>query len=158
MPTEEDSETGEILRGRGKEYGAVTGRSRRCGWMDLPVLRYSTAINGLDGLIITKLDILDTLDTIPVCTGYEYEGARVEEMPSRVETLAKIRPVYETLPGWKESTFGLRRYDELPAKARAYLEFISRQLGVEIAMISTGPEREQGIVLPGTRLEKMLAQ
>ncbi len=158
FPTEEDSETGEILRGRGKEYGAVTGRSRRCGWMDLPVLRYSATINGLDGLIVTKLDILDTLEKISVCTGYEYEGTRLEEMPSRVEMLAKIRPVYETLPGWKQSTFGLRRYDELPPNARAYLEFISRQLGLEISMISTGPEREQCIALPGTRLEKMFSK
>ena len=156
FPTEETSEIGELLRGRGKEYGAVTGRSRRCGWMDLPVLRYSSAVNGLDSLIITKLDILDTLDEIPVCTAYEYEGSRLDEIPPLAGILAKIQPVYEIIPGWKQSTFGLQRYADLPKRACAYLEFISNKLGIEVSMISTGPERDQGIILPGTRLQKLL--
>lgn len=156
FPTEENSALGETLRGRGKEYGAVTGRSRRCGWLDLPILRYSSMVNGLDSLIITKLDILDTLDEIPVCTAYEYEGSRIEEMPPLADMLEKVRPVYETLPGWKQSTFGLQRHEDLPKQARAYLDFIGSKLGVEVAMISTGPEREQGIVVPGTKLQKLL--
>jgi len=156
FPTEESGAAGELLRGRGREYGAVTGRSRRCGWMDLPVLRYSSTVNGLDSLIVTKLDILDTLDEIPVCTAYEYEGARMEEMPPQAKALEKIRPVYQTLPGWKQSTFGLQRYSDLPKRACEYLEFISNQLGIEIAIISTGPEREQGIIVPGTKLQKLL--
>ncbi len=156
FPTEDTAAAGEVLRGRGKEYGAVTGRSRRCGWMDLAVLRYSSTVNGLDSLIVTKLDVLDTLEEIPVCTAYEYEGSRLEEMPPRADTLAKVRPVYETLPGWQQSTFGLQRYSDLPKRACAYLEFISNKLGIEISMISTGPEREQTIIMPGTRLQELL--
>lgn len=158
FPTEDTAAAGEVLRGRGKEYGAVTGRSRRCGWMDLPVLRYSSTVNGLDSLIITKLDVLDTLEEIPVCTAYEYEGSRLEEMPPRADMLAKVRPVYETLPGWRQSTFGLQRYSDLPKRACAYLEFISNKLGIEISMISTGPEREQTIIMPGTKLQKLLSK
>jgi adenylosuccinate synthase len=156
FPTEDTAAAGDVLRGRGREFGTVTGRPRRCGWMDLPVLHYSAIVNALDGLVVTKLDILDTLDEISVCTAYEYEGSRLEEMPSRVEMLSRIRPVYETLPGWKQSTFGLRHYSELPKAARAYLDLISQRVGIEISMISTGPEREQCIVMPGTRLEKLL--
>jgi adenylosuccinate synthase len=156
FPTEEKGASGELLRERGKEYGAVTGRSRRCGWMDLPVLRYSAAVNGLDSLIITKLDVLDALEEIPVCVAYEHEGKQTSELPGPAEAWEKIRPVYETLPGWKRSTFGLTRHNELPKEARAYLEFISDRVGVEIALVSTGPEREQSIVPSGTRLEKTL--
>jgi adenylosuccinate synthase len=156
FPTEERGAAGELLRERGREYGAVTGRSRRCGWMDLPVLRYSATVNGLDSLIITKLDVLDALEEIPVCTSYEYEGKVTSELPGPAEAWEKIRPVYQTLPGWKQATFGLTRYGDLPKEARAYLEFISQQAGVEIALISTGPEREQSIVPSGTRLEQLL--
>ena len=156
FPTEDTAAAGEELRGRGKEYGAVTGRSRRCGWLDLPVLRYSAMLNGLDSLIVTKLDILDTLEEIPICTSYEYEGSRVDQMPPQTDVLAKMRPVYRTLPGWRQSTFGLTRYEDLPIQAREYLEFISNQLGIEIALISTGPQRDQCVVVPGTRLEKLL--
>ena len=123
--------------------------------MDLPVLRYAKAVNGLDSLIITKLDILDTLDEIPICVAYEYDGA-VEHMPPQAEMVEKVRPVYRTFPGWKQSTFGLTRYDELPQKARHYLEYISGELGLEISLIATGPEREQSIIRPGTRLQQLL--
>jgi len=156
FPTEAPDAAGDLLRDRGKEFGAVTGRSRRCGWLDLPVLRYSKMINGLDSLIITKLDILDTLEEIPVCTAYEYGGAVLQEIPSQTDLLGKVRPVYETLPGWKRSTFGLRRYSDLPREACRYLDFISERLATEISVISTGPERDQTVVLPGTRLQKLL--
>jgi len=156
FPTEDTTAAGELLRGRGNEYGAVTRRSRRCGWMDLPVLRYSSRINQLDSLIITKLDVLDTLDEIPICTSYEYEGSREEEMPPRADMLAKVQPIYQTLPGWKQSTFGLTRYEDLPKRACAYLNYIGNQLGIEISMISTGPERRQSVLMAGTRLEKLL--
>ena len=156
FPTEDKAAFGEVLRSRGKEYGSVTGRSRRCGWMDLPVLRYSSCVNGLDSLVITKLDVLDTLDEIPVCVTYECDGTHFDEIPSQIGVLERVSPVYHTFPGWKQSTFGLTRYSDLPKQARFYLEFLRDQLGVEIAVISTGPEREQSIVLPGTRLEKLL--
>ena len=156
FPTEDTAAAGQLLRERGREYGSVTGRSRRCGWMDLAVLRYVTTINRLDSLIITKLDILDTLEEIPICTGYEYQGSSLAEMPPQAEVLQNVRPVYRTFPGWKQSTFGLTRYNDLPKLARQYLEFISEQVGVEISMISTGPERHQSIVLSGTRLQQLL--
>ncbi|MBI3895275.1 MAG: adenylosuccinate synthase [Acidobacteria bacterium] len=156
FPSEDNSATGEVLRNCGQEYGSVTGRSRRCGWMDLPVLRYSAGVNGLDSLIITKLDVLDTLGEIPVCVSYEVEGAHLDEIPSQADVLGRVHPVYRTFPGWKQPTFGLTRYSDLPKEARLYLEFIRDQVGVEISVISTGPEREQSIILPGTRLEKLL--
>ena len=156
FPTEDTAAAGELLRDRGREYGAVTRRPRRCGWMDLPVLRYSAMLNRLDSLIITKLDVLDTLDEIPVCIAYENDGTRLEEIPSQADLLEKVRPVYRTFPGWKQSTFGLTKYPDLPKEACSYLEFIQDQMGIEIAVISTGPEREQTIVLPGTRLEQLL--
>ena len=105
---------------------------------------------------LIKEDVLDTLDEIPVCVGYEYEGKPMEEMPPQAEALARVRPIYRNFPGWKQSTFGLTQYADLPPQARAYLEFIRDQLGIEIAVISTGPEREQSIVLAGTRLEQLL--
>ena len=156
FPTEDNDAAGELLRDRGKEFGSVTQRSRRCGWMDLPVLRYSSMINGLDSLAVTKLDVLDALEEIPVCTSYEIDGSTVHEVPPQAGTLERVRPIYQVLPGWKQSTFGLTRYRDLPQKARAYLDFIRDQLGLEISVISTGPERSQAIVLPGTRLEKLL--
>ncbi|MBI1955940.1 MAG: adenylosuccinate synthase [Acidobacteria bacterium] len=156
FPSEDKAAFGEVLRTRGHEYGSVTGRSRRCGWMDLLVLRHSASVNGLDSLVITKLDVLDTLDEIPVCVSYECDGTHLDEIPPQAEVLGQVCPVYRTFPGWKQSTFGLTRYSDLPEQARFYLEFIRDQVGVEIAVISTGPEREQSIVLPGTRLEKLL--
>jgi adenylosuccinate synthase len=157
FPTEDKGTLGELIRQRGKEFGSVTGRSRRCGWIDLPVLRYSIAVNGIDSLIITKLDVLDDLDELSVCTAYECDGKRQTELPASADAWEKIRPVYHTMPGWKQSTFGVTRYEDLPKVARSYLEFISEQLGVEISLISTGPEREQSIARSGTRLERQLA-
>ena len=156
FPTEDTTQAGELMRERGREYGSVTRRSRRCGWLDLPGLRYGVMVNGLDSLIVTKLDILDALDEIPVCIAYQRDGSPTQELPAVAEAWESVRPVYRTLPGWKQSTFGVTRYEQLPNEARAYLEFVREQLGVEIAMISTGPERDQTVVVPGTRLEQLL--
>ncbi|MBI4479724.1 MAG: adenylosuccinate synthase [Acidobacteria bacterium] len=156
FPTEDQGARGDLIRERGREFGSVTGRARRCGWLDLPVLRYSATLNGLDSLIITKLDVLDELDEISVCTEYEYDGSARAELPAGPEAWGKIRPIYRTLPGWKQSTFGITRYDALPKPAREYLEFIGSQLGLEVSIISTGPEREQSIVRDGTRLQELL--
>lgn len=156
FPTEDRAATGELLRDRGREYGAVTRRSRRCGWMDLPALRYSSTLNHFDSLIITKLDVLDPLEEIPVCVAYEYEGERLEELPSQAEMWENVRPLYRRLEGWRQSTFGITKYADLPQAARRYLEFLRDQIGIEISIISTGPEREQSIFLPGTRLEGLL--
>ncbi len=145
FPTEILGDGGEELRARGSEYGAVTGRPRRCGWFDVPAARYAARVNGLSAMIITKLDILDTLDEIPVGMEYEYEGKRFTSFPADVDILDLVKVHYRVLPGWKQSTFGLQDFSKLPQKARDYLQFLSDQVGVEIAMVSTGPEREQTI-------------
>jgi len=157
FPSEDKGAAGDLIRERGREFGSVTGRSRRCGWLDLPVLRYSAALNGFDSLIITKLDVLDEHDEIRVCTAYESDGAVHSEMPPQAEAWNRVRPIYRTLPGWKQKTFGITQYDQLPKAARDYLDFVSGELGLEISIISTGPERDQSIVRSGTRLEKRLA-
>ena len=156
FPTEALDGVGERIRERGKEFGAVTGRPRRCGWFDAPLMKYTTAINGFDSLIVTKLDVLDEFEEIPVCVGYRIAGCAVTGMPPTVAEVEEIEPVYETLPGWKTSTFGISSYDELPAKARDYLAFLEEQTGVEAGCISTGPERNQTIVRKGSRLESLL--
>ena len=158
FPTETQDGAGELIRRRGREYGAVTGRPRRCGWFDAQLLRYTAAINGFDSLVVTKLDVLDEFDQIPVCVGYRLDGREIAGMPVTVEQVARVEPVYECLPGWHGSTYGLASYDELPAKAKDYLAFLESRTGVEIGCISTGPERNQTIVRPGSRLEQLVTQ
>lgn len=145
FPTEVSGSEGEKLRERGGEYGAVTGRPRRCGWFDVPAARYSARVNHLSALVITKLDILDHLAEIPVAVEYEYQGSRFTNFPAETEVLEKVKPRYRTLSGWQASTFGLQDYAQLPIKARDYLQFLADEVGVEIAMVSTGPERDQAI-------------
>ena len=156
FPTEALDGAGERIRKRGKEFGAVTGRPRRCGWFDAPLLRYTAAINGFDSLVVTKLDVLDEFDQIPVCVGYRLDGREIAGMPATVEQIARVEPVYECLPGWNSSTFGMASYDELPEKAKAYLAFLESRTGVEVGCISTGPERNQTIVRGGSRFEKLV--
>lgn len=156
FPTESLDGAGDQIRKRGNEFGAVTGRPRRCGWFDVPLLRYSAAINGLDSLVITKLDVLDEFDNIPVCVGYRIGKQEVAEMPPTVKEIARVEPVYECLPGWKQSTFGMTTYDQLPLKAKEYLAFVEYRTGVEIGCISTGPERNQTIVKPGSRFQALI--
>jgi len=147
FPTEALGPEGEKIRERGGEYGAVTGRPRRCGWFDVPVARYSARINHLDAIIITKLDILDPLAEIPVGVEYEYKGRRFKDFPSEIEALEQMKVHYHTVPGWQKPTFGARELSQLPARAQDYLNFLAEQVGVRIAMVSTGPEREQCIWL-----------
>jgi adenylosuccinate synthase len=156
FPTEAHGAEGELIRRKGSEFGAVTGRPRRCGWFDAPLLRYTAAINGFDSLVVTKLDVLDDFDEIPVCVGYRVGGLVLDEMPARVSVIEKVEPVYERLPGWKSPTFGLSSYDELPARAKDYLAFLEARTGVEVGSVSTGPERTQTIVRAGSRLEALL--
>jgi adenylosuccinate synthase len=156
FPTESLDGAGDQIRKRGNEFGAVTGRPRRCGWFDVPLLRYSAAINGLDSLVITKLDVLDEFDNIPVCVGYRIGKQEVAEMPPTVKEITRVEPVYECLPGWKQSTFGMTTYDQLPLKAKEYLAFVEYRTGVEIGCVSTGPERNQTIVKPGSRFQALI--
>jgi adenylosuccinate synthase len=148
FPTEIHDAAGDALRARGHEYGAVTGRPRRCGWLDIPLLRYSNQVNGAEWLVVTKLDVLDELAEIPVCTGYEIGGKVSDEIPADVQGLEAIRPRYTTLKGWRQTTEGITEYDRLPAAAREYLAFQERESGARIGMISTGPDRDQTIVMP----------
>ncbi|MBZ5701160.1 MAG: adenylosuccinate synthase [Acidobacteriia bacterium] len=150
FPTEMPDLDAQEVRDRGKEYGAVTGRPRRCGWLDLMVLRYAKMINGMDSLVITKLDVFDTQREIQVCTGYKYKGTPLREMPALAEEFAHVTPEYKTMPGWRKSTYGVRDGENLPKAALDYLQFIGEYLQVEIGMISTGPERDATIIPAGT--------
>lgn len=147
FPTELFDEMGEHLASKGAEFGATTGRARRCGWFDAVALRRSVFINSMSGLCITKLDVLDGLDTIRICVGYDVEGKRLEMPPTGAEALEACVPIYEDMPGWKESTVGLRSYGELPQAARDYLQRIAEITEVPIDIISTGPDRADTIVL-----------
>ena len=147
FPTELDDEVGEHLRVRGNEYGSVTGRPRRCGWFDAAALKRAVQLNGLSGICITKLDVLDGLDTVRVAVGYNVRGERRDILPVGAEALAICEPVYEEHPGWKESTVGVKSFDELPANARSYLRRLEALVEAPIAIISTGPDREETIVL-----------
>jgi len=148
FPTEIHDDTGEVLRARGNEYGAVTGRPRRCGWLDLPLLRYSNRVNGTEWLVVTKLDVLDELAEIPVCVGYKIDGQQADFIPADVRGLESIKPVYTTLPGWQQPTAGIVDFDQLPAAAKGYLRFLEGESGAKIGMVSTGPDREQTLSLP----------
>jgi adenylosuccinate synthase len=157
FPTEMPDLEAEEVRNRGGEFGAVTGRPRRCGWLDLPMLRYATMINGIRSLVVTKLDVFDTQREIQVCTGYRYKGSPIQEMPAEIGKFAAVEPEYRTIPGWQTSTYGVRDAAKLPAAALEYLKFISGEVGVEIGMISTGPERDATIVCLGSELEKWMS-
>jgi adenylosuccinate synthase len=148
FPTEIHDAAGDALRARGHEYGAVTGRPRRCGWLDMPLLRYSNQVNSAEWLVVTKLDVLDDLDEIPVCTSYEIHGKVTDEIPADVYGLDAIKPRYTTLKGWRQSTEGITQYDRLPKAAQEYLAFQQRESGAKIGMISTGPDRDQTMILP----------
>jgi adenylosuccinate synthase len=147
FPTEIHDSLGDQLRARGKEYGAVTGRPRRCGWLDLPLLRYAGMINGISWLVVTKLDVLDELAEIPVCVGYKINGKETAEVPAQASGYDQIECIYKKMPGWQSSTEGIRKLDKLPKGAREYLRFLERESGARIGMISTGPDREQTIVV-----------
>jgi adenylosuccinate synthase len=144
FPTELNDEYGELLRKEGREFGATTGRPRRCGWLDLVALRYAVRLNGMNEIALTKLDILDHVDQIKVCVGYELDGQRVEEFPTKLSELERVVPIYETLQGWKgESTRNIDTFEELPAAAQAYVEWVEQKLGVPFTIVSTGPGREE---------------
>ena len=148
FPTELDPESGigAHLGGRGAEFGATTGRQRRCGWLDAVATRRAARINSLSGLCVTKLDVLDGVEELQICVGYRYRGKVLETMPAEADVLAECEPIYESLPGWRETTSGVARFEDLPANARAYLERIETLIGVPVAMVSTGAERSETIV------------
>jgi adenylosuccinate synthase len=145
FPSELLDATGDLIRARGNEYGAVTGRPRRCGWLDLPLLRYSNMINGSAWLVVTKLDVLDELDEIPVCVGYKINGKATDEIPAHASGYDKIECVYRSLPGWKTATHAITHYDKLPQATRDYLAFVEKESGSRVGVVSNGPDRNQTI-------------
>jgi adenylosuccinate synthase len=150
FPSELDIATvgtpGRQMSEKGREFGTVTGRARRCGWFDAALLRRSAQINGLSGLCVTKLDVLDGLETLDICVGYRLEGRHIDLLPIGADEVARCEPVFETLPGWTERTNGVKRWEDLPQNARAYLTRLETLCQTPIAIISTGPERAETIV------------
>jgi adenylosuccinate synthase len=154
FPTEVTGDLGELIRARGKEYGSVTGRPRRCGWFDAPQLRHAVRVNGLDTVAVTKLDVLDQCHWIRVGVGYRYRGSRLDELPLEERVLAQIEPIYEERPGWMAPTEGLRAWEDLPARARDYLAWLQELIGCEISLISTGPGRDETVLIEPSRLTR----
>lgn len=146
FPTELQDATGEYLRKRGNEYGTTTGRPRRTGWLDTIVARTAVEMSGAEFVAVTKLDVLDALEEIPVCVGYRLGDRRLEEFPADIEDVARLEPVYETLSGWREDTTGVTEYDKLPARARDYVAELERRCGAKAVVVSTGPRREETIL------------
>jgi adenylosuccinate synthase len=157
LPSEMDAAVGEQIRNRGGEFGASTGRPRRCGWFDAMVLRHSARINGFDTLALTKLDVLDELPEIRICTDYRFEGRTLDHFPADLETLERCEPVYETMPGWHAPTRGVREFSELPPAARRYVERLAEAVGVGIGIVSTGSDRNETILRPGSPLASWFA-
>jgi adenylosuccinate synthase len=157
FPTELLDGIGEQIRKRGQEFGASTGRPRRCGWFDAVVVRYSRLINSLESLVITKLDVLDELDEIRICTGYRYKGSLLKSFPPEIEVLSRCEPEYLTMKGWKNKTAGIQDINELPVIARDYVKRLSDLVNTEISVVSTGPDREETIIVsPESRLESWI--
>lgn len=147
FPTEQLNDIGEKIRSCGHEFGTVTGRSRRCGWLDACVVRYAGYLSGIDYMAITRLDILDTFEKIEMCVGYKYQGKLINEMPASLKVLGAVEPVYESFDGWMTDITGIRKYSDLPEKARKYIERMAEVTGIQIGMVSVGPGREQTIVV-----------
>lgn len=146
FPTEQNSKIGEKLREKGSEYGATTGRPRRCGWLDLVILKFASRVNSLTSLVITKLDVLSCFKQIKVCLAYSYKGKVLEDFPSSVKFLQKCRPIYQNLPGWQKDLGKIKDYRKLPKEAKNYLQFIQKKLNIPIKIISVGPDRKQTII------------
>jgi adenylosuccinate synthase len=157
FPSEEKGDLGEQLRKRGNEFGAVTGRPRRTGWLDLPLLRYAGMINGITWLVVTKLDVLDELAEIPVCVGYMVDGKKTMQIPAQASGYDKLECIYQKMPGWRTSTQGITKFDQLPKLAREYLAFVEKEAGAKVGMISTGPDRDQIIFIDEFAMEMKTA-
>ena len=147
FPTELKDKRGELLGTRGNEFGTETSRKRRCGWFDGVLVRQSIKISGIDGIALTKLDVLDELDEIKICVQYDLNGEKVDYLPAAVEDQLRIKPIYKTFPGWKQSTNGIKNIDELPENAKKYIFAIEDFIGTKISSISTSPERDDTILI-----------
>jgi adenylosuccinate synthase len=157
FPTELSDDIGEMIRRKGQEFGASTGRPRRCGWFDAVVVRYSHLINNLNSLVITKLDVLDELKEIKICTGYRYKGSLIRSFPPDIQELGECQPEYLTVKGWNQKTAGIQDYDQLPALAKDYLKRLSDLVNIKISVVSTGPDRNETIMMdPQSSLESWI--
>ena len=145
FPTEQNNEIGQQIRDQGNEYGTVTKRPRRCGWLDAVAIRYTARLSGVDSICVMLLDVLSGLKELKICTAYEIDGVRTNKFPSHVDDLRKAKPIYETLPSWSEDITGVRDLEDLPANARAYIERVGEIVGVPVEMVSVGPARDQTI-------------
>lgn len=154
FPTELLDADGEKLRQVGHEFGATTGRPRRCGWFDAMVVRYAVRVNGLTGVALTKLDVLNDFETIKVCTGYTFEGKPLTDLPANLAVFEKCEPVYEELPGWMSDISGARTFEELPEKAKSYVKRLEQLIGCPIVLVSIGPRRDQSIIISNPFLDK----
>lgn len=155
MATELHGDAGDELRKAGHEFGTVTGRPRRCGWFDIPLMQYAHTVNHFSSVVLTKLDVLDYLESIPVCTGYKYKGEMLDAMPALSDVYENVEPVYEERPGWHTSTVGVTEFSELPQKAQDYVKYLEEQIGVEIGCVSTGPERDETIIRKGSEFARL---
>lgn len=156
FPTEmldSEEDIAHLIRERGNEYGSVTKRPRRCGWFDAVATKYAAELNGFDSVALTKLDVLDAMDEIKVCVGYLIDGERIDTFPAVSSELRRIEPIYEVLEGWRSDTLGITEFEKLPPNAQNYVRFLSDKIGVEIGLISTGPERDQTIIMPGSTMD-----
>ncbi|MEY2955444.1 MAG: hypothetical protein RL123_172, partial [Pseudomonadota bacterium] len=147
FPTELRDETGERLGARGREFGTVTGRKRRCGWFDAALVRQTCAISGINGIALTKLDVLDGFETLRICTGYDLDGRRLDHLPTAADAQARCVPIYEEVEGWQQSTEGARSWADLPGAAVKYVRRIEELIGCPVAMLSTSPERDDTILV-----------
>jgi len=147
FPTEQNNEVGQLLGERGHEFGTTTGRARRCGWFDAVMVRQACATSGVTGIALTKLDVLDGMEELKICTGYRLDGAEMDHLPMAADAQARVEPVYETLPGWSESTFGARRWLDLPAEAIKYIKRVEELIETPVALLSTSPERDDTILV-----------
>ena len=147
FPTEQDNEIGETLGQKGHEFGTTTGRKRRCGWFDAVLVRQAVKTGGIDGIALTKLDVLDGFDDLQICVGYELDGQRIDHLPASPVHQANVKPIYETMPGWKDSTCGARRWNDLPAAAVKYVRHIEELIETPVTLLSTSPERDDTILV-----------
>jgi adenylosuccinate synthase len=156
MPSQVEGEMAELLQSTGKEFGATTGRPRRCGWFDAVVVRYSVRVNGLDAIVLTKLDVLDGIDTLRICVGYEIDGQRFDEMPAETWNVERAEPIYEEIPGWSEAIENIDHWEGLPRETQRYIERIAELIGCPVGMASTGAERRAILQVPATPVSRWL--
>ena len=147
FPTEQENEIGEELGKKGHEFGTNTGRKRRCGWIDAVMVRHAIEVGGIDGIALTKLDVLDGFETIKICTSYELNGERIDHLPIASEDQFKVVPIYEDVKGWNDSTYGARSWNDLPAEAIKYVKRLEELIGCSVSLLSTSPEREDAILV-----------